>query len=460
MLSDSDLVDPASFRDPSGFVFYHEGVVYRQVNRYYRDNLDLLMSSGLYRHLVESGLMLPHADAELRLARTADVYKILRPEPVPFISYPYEWCFSQLQDAALATLAIQKRALEHGMCLKDAAAYNIQFVKGRPVLIDTLSFEIYRRGQPWVAYRQFCQHFLAPLALMSFTDVRLNQLARVYVDGIPLDLASRLLPRRALWRFSLLTHIVLHAQSQRRFAGSTTKARERHMSKGSLLGLVDNLESAVRRLVRRRQDSVWGDYYKQTTYSPAALEHKKRLVQTHLERIKPGRVLDLGANTGVFSRLAASSGAFTVAFDADSWAVEQNYLKVRADREENLLPLVVDLVNPSPDLGWGNRERRSALGRSTADAVMALALVHHMAIAENLPLPMIADLLADLAPWLIIEFVPKSDPQTQRLLASREDIFSDYTADKFESAFGARFVIESSERLIDSERTLYLMRRR
>ena len=175
----------SSFRDPSGFLFVEDGSLYRQVNQVYRENYDHLIESGLYDALVSKGLLIPHKEASSDLARTDDAYKVLKPQPVPFISYPYEWCFSQLKDAALLTLQVQKTAIDFGATLKDASAYNVQFVGPKPVLIDTLSFEKYTEGQAWVPYRQFCQHFLAPLALMSCTDVRLSQLSRTYIDGVP-----------------------------------------------------------------------------------------------------------------------------------------------------------------------------------------------------------------------------------------------------------------------------------
>src|SRR5687768_15426546 len=172
----------ASFRDPSGFLFSRDGVLYRQVNRRYEQGYARLMESGLYDRLVKAGLLIPHVEVDQAPAESDLSHKVIQPEHVPFISYPYEWSFSQLKDAALATLSIQRRSLKVGMSLKDASAYNIQFVRGKATLIDTLSFETYKEGQPWVAYRQFCQHFLAPLALMALKDVRLNQLLRVYIE--------------------------------------------------------------------------------------------------------------------------------------------------------------------------------------------------------------------------------------------------------------------------------------
>ena len=191
----NDGAPGGSFRDPSGFVYERDGVLYRRVHRSYAAHYDRLMDSGLYAALVGDGLLVPHEEVGPR-GGEQDPYATLRPERVAFVSYPYEWCFSQLKDAALTTLRIQERALGFDMTLKDASAYNIQFHRGRPVLIDTLSFECYEEGVPWVGYRQLCQHFLAPLALMAHRDVRLGGLLRLHLDGIPLDLASTLLPAR------------------------------------------------------------------------------------------------------------------------------------------------------------------------------------------------------------------------------------------------------------------------
>ncbi|MFC1593962.1 SAM-dependent methyltransferase, partial [Candidatus Omnitrophota bacterium] len=204
----------SSFRDPSGFLFYHNDSLYRQVNVIYKEHYEHLIHSGLYGALVKEGLLIPHVEVDLGLRRSDQGYKIIKPEVVSCISYPHEWSFSQLKDAALTTLTIQKKAMECGMSLKDCSAYNIQFKKGMPIFIDTLSFEKLQADQPWIAYRQFCQHFLAPLALMSYSDIRLNQLFRIYIDGIPLDLASRLLPGRTRFSPALFSHIHLHAKSQ------------------------------------------------------------------------------------------------------------------------------------------------------------------------------------------------------------------------------------------------------
>lgn len=451
-------VVPSSFRDPSGFVFWHENSIYRQINTVYKENYDRLMASGLHKALVKKGLIVPHEEVSLTGVASPSAYKIIRPEMVPFISYPYEWSFSQLKDAALTTLRIQREALEFGMSLKDCSAYNMQFVKGKPVLLDTLSFEEYEEGAPWIAYRQFCQHFLAPLALMSCRDVRLGQLCRSYLDGIPLDLASKLLPYRTRFSSTLLPHIHLHARTQARYADRHVGTKRPRLSRLGLIGIISSLESSVKGLKWTAGGTEWGDHYQDTNYSSEAFEYKRRVVAEFIEATHPRNVWDLGANTGVFSRIAGEKGIPTVSFDIDPAAVEKNYIECRRRGEIDILPLLCDLTNPSPGIGWENQERMSLAERGPADT--ALALVHHLAISNNTPLAKIAKFFAAICASAVIEFVPKSDSQVQRLLATREDIFVDYTQPAFESEFAKHFIIESTRPVAGSERVLYLMRRK
>ncbi len=450
-----------SFRDPSGFLFFRDGVIYRRINTVYKEHYDCLINSGLYKTLVDAGLLIPHVDVDSDYLKSDHTYLTIKPEPIPFISYPYEWCFSQLKNAALATLEIQKRALDFNMVLKDANAYNMQFRNNKPVLIDTLSFEKYREGEPWIAYEQFCQHFLAPLALMSYTDIRLNHLFKVFIKGIPLDLASGLLPFHTRLKISMLSHIHLHAKSQQYFADKpVSKEKKVKISRFALMGLVDSLTSAVKKLKIGTEYTEWGDYYEATNYSSEALNLKKRHVSEFLDKANPKTVWDLGANTGLFSRIASDRGIQTVSFDIDPLAVEKNYLECVEKGETNILPLLLDLTNPSPAIGWENRERMSVLERGRPDTVLALALIHHLAISNNLPLGDIAGFFSKMCNSLIIEFVPKNDSQVQRLLASREDIFPDYTQEVFENVFREYFTIQKSVGIKGSERILYLMEKK
>ncbi|NQT66775.1 MAG: SAM-dependent methyltransferase [Actinobacteria bacterium] len=453
-------VEPSSFRDPSGFLFYIEDRIYRQINKTYKENYNHLMNSGLYKTLVDAGLLIPHIETDISGPEPDKAYKIIKPESIPFISYPYEWCFAQLKDAALTTFKIQKIALDFEMTLKDCSAYNIQFVKGKPTFIDTLSFEKYHEGQPWIAYKQSCQHFIAPLALMSYRDIRLNQLFRIYIDGVPLDLASSLLPSSTNFKVSLLSHIHLHAKSQKHYADKAVKISGHKISRLSFMGLIDNLESTTRKMNWKAKGTEWADYYEDTNYSIDAINHKKKIVADFLDKTNPGIVWDIGANEGLFSRIASDKKMLTISFDIDPAAVQKNYLQSVKNNEEYILPLLLDLTNPSPGIGWENTERISLMHRGPADTVFSLALIHHLAISNNLPISKIANFFSLICDSLIIEFVPKDDSQVQRLLSTREDIFPDYTQQAFENEFSKYFIINSTIKIKESKRTMYLMKKK
>lgn len=450
---------PASFRDPSGNVFSHNGKIFRQVNNSYREHYDQAVRTGLFVALINDKLLISHQEVDVEPLERAFSYRVLEPEPLPFVSYPYEWCFGQLKDAALLTLQIQIRALEKGLTLKDASAYNIQFINSRPIFIDTLSFEKYREGEPWAAYRQFCEHFLAPLTLMSYRDVRLAQLQTTFIDGIPLDLTSNCLPFASRFRFGIVSHIHLHASAQRKYAG-TSLTRKQHLSLFAHRALIDNLKSTVEKLTWTPSDTPWGNYYTDTNYSVSAFDAKKKIVREFVNTVSPKTVWDLGANTGEFSKIAAENGARTIAFDLDYGAVEKSYQECKRTSTLNILPLHLDLSCPSPAVGWNNKERLSLIERGPADLTLALAIIHHLAISGNSPFENIAELLSQLSSHSIIEFVPKSDSQVQRLLSTRTDIFPDYTEEQFCRSFEKYFLIENVQTIPDSKRTLYLMKKR
>lgn len=416
------------------------------------------MNSGLYYELMSKKLLIPHS--EIKRSQKSSVYKVIQPQVVPFITYAYEWSFSMLKDAALTTLRIQKKALRFNMSLKDATPYNIQFLHGHPILIDTLSFERLEEGSPWVAYKQFCEQFLAPLALTGYSDVRCQQLLRANLGTVPLDLCTSLLPLRAKLNFGILLHIVLHGRSGKGTNRSETQHVKKNLKKGALLELIRSLENTIRSIPAPKQSTYWSDYTDQhspISYESRSVTEKRRIVSSFLRSQKPKVVWDIGANTGDFSRLASDQGAFTLSMDIDPMAVEKNYLKIKEKQEQFLLPLVMDLMNPSPMLGWANEERESLFSRPHPDTILALALIHHIAIGQNVPLEKIAQLFASLTTSLIIEFIPKDDSQVKQLLAHREDIFKNYSKDHFESVFKKYFLLKETKKIPHSKRILYRM---
>lgn len=455
-----------SFRDPAGFVFRRDGEIYRQVNDSHRPTYDACVESGLYAELHDLGLLVAHHEVDVPAADPSKGSLVLRPERIPFVSYPYEWSPGQLRAAAELTLELHRRALDKGFVLRDASAYNVQFLNGRPVFIDTLSFEPWVEGEPWIAYGQFCRHFLAPLALASRVDARLAGLSRVQIDGIPLDLASRALPRRTRFSFGLGVHLHAHARSQQRHAHDnaevSAKAPARRVSKQAMLGLVDSLTAVTRKQTWEPPKSAWRDYYAaRESYSGSSLDHKEVIVRDLLAEREARTIWDFGANTGRFSRIAAEvTGADVVAIEMDLSAVELNWRECVESPDTAVLPLLVDLSNPSPSQGWAHAERDSLEARGPADVGLALAVIHHLAIGNNVPLPAVTDWFARLARTLIIEWIPKEDPMVQRLLATREDVFEDYTTEAFEAAAEQDFVIRSRHPVEGSLRTVYVLEAR
>ena len=423
----------------------------------YRPEYDLLHSSGLYDKLSKEKLLISHS--ETSDIKSEGAYKVIKPEQLKWISYPYEWCFGQLKEAALTTLKIQEQALGHGMSLKDASAFNIQFHEGHAIFIDTLSFEKYENGKPWIAYKQFIQHFLAPLCLMHTKDLRLNQMMKLFIDGIPLDIASALLPKRTKLSPTILMHIHLHAKFQNKYSKSgVAQNKTQTIPKNNLLGIIDQLKSFIQKLELPKVQTEWGDYYTFTNYNDASFQAKTDIITEFGKQINPKSVWDLGANRGHFSRIFSAQNIPTIAWDIDPLAVEKNYFHIKKDQETTILPLILDLTNPTPGIGWANEERMSLSDRGPVDLVMALALIHHISISNNVPLEKVASFLKTIGKNLIIEFVPKEDSQVKILLQSREDIFDQYDIQGFEKSFLQHFEILSKKEIPGTSRTLYLMK--
>jgi hypothetical protein len=452
----------SSFRDPDGYIFVFEGEVYRVVNTSYRQNYDHLLSSGLYQKLAEKRLLIPFTEVDPTHFSLTEVYKVLKPERIPFISYPYEWSFNMLKDAALLTLKIQQIALAYGMSLKDASAFNVQFQNGKPVFIDTLSFELFSCKQPWIAYRQFCQHFLAPLALMANVDARLNRMLIIFLDGIPLDVTAKMLPVKNRFNLGLYLHIFLHAKSQNKHQNDYTRISDgkRKFSLKAMQALVEGLISTVENLSWKASGTEWADYTDEEVHKKEYTNLKTQVISELLDKAKPKTVWDFGANNGIYSRLASEKGIKVISFDLDPACVDLSYLLVKKNKAPNILPLFMDLLNVTPSIGWGGTERLSLYQRTRPDLIIALALIHHLAISANIPLESIASNFSRIADSLIIEFVSKEDEKVQLLLLNRQDIFPNYTQAHFEKIFLLYYRIEEILPSEYSSRTFYLMKKK
>lgn len=457
-MANPHIPHPSSFRDPSGYIFEKEGVLYRQVNTCFREDFDAFIQSGLYDRLVSEQLLIPHEVLPENITGDAAAYLTLKPQRVPVISYPYEWSFDRLRDAALLTLQLNRKAIDAGFILKDATPYNIQWYKGRQYFIDTLSFERYNEQLPWVAYRQFCECFLSPLLLMHYSQQPLHPLSLAYPDGIPLALTRSLLPRRSKFSIHTYLHIHLHAS----IAGRKKEiAKPAPFSRKKMERVLDSLETLIRSLKTPAAPSTWQHYYEEASLRNGYLEAKMKLVQAWVTEIPaPATAADLGANDGAFSKWLASKGIPVIAADFDANCINQLYLDIKKTGEPNLQPLVVDLANPSPAIGVNNAERSAFLDRLQADLVLALALIHHLVIGKNIPLPLLASMFQRTGKYVLIEFVPLEDEKVQGMLSQRKNIFAGYTAEAFEAAFEKYFTILKKEKIPGSDRTLYLFHRR
>ena len=451
------IAHPSSFRDPSGFVFEKEGTIYRQVNVLFREHFDYFTNSGCYTHLVKNGLLIPHEQINQNLTGDSAWYTTLKPEQIPFISYPYEWSFEMLKDAALLTLRLTKEALHFGMILKDATPYNIQWYDGRLRFIDTLSFEKYEEV-PWIAYRQFCENFLGPLLIMHYTKIPLHQLQLAWPDGIPLVVIKSLLPGRSIFSFHTYLHIYLHEKIVARGRGHYKDTQK--FPRKKLVNLISSLELLVNKLIFNANESSWSGYYEEASLRNNYLEEKKNIINRWLDRLETiNTAADLGSNKGEFSRLVAAKGIYTIATDYDPYCINDLYKSIKDSREKKILPLIVDLANPTPSIGFNNTERSSFHNRLDADLVLALALIHHLAIAKNIPLEKIAGIFHQTSRHLIIEFIPKEDVKIKIMLQQKKDIYPGYSEENFVASFSNFFSIVEKQTIPGSLRTLYLMKR-
>lgn len=451
--------DLASFRDPAGFVFYENNEVFRYISPSYYPKYKKLVISGLYKKLINKGYLIPFE--EIGKESTPDGEGlIIKPHKIPFISYPYEWTFSELKEAAQLTLEIQRVALEYGIQLKDASSYNIQFIGSKPIFIDILSFEYWNEGVMWKAYKQFCQHFLAPLTICSFCDPRMKSLFASNLDGIPLDLAKSLIPKTAYLHPSRFLHLWLHEFFQKksnvlqRKEINTDDILLKQPSRSSF-GLVQSLIGSIKNLERKKEHSLWKSYYQGNSYQEQALEQKKDVVANILSNLKPKMLWDLGSNEGLFTEIVSQYCHYSVAFDLDLTCIENMYNRLRKDENQSILPLHIDIANPSSGVGWVNKERMGLIERGPCDVAMALALIHHLIVSNGIPLKNIAKFFHQICSDLIIEYIPPSDPKFRQICQTNPRDFSFLTENLFISTFSEKFLLKIRIPIEKSLRVLY-----
>lgn len=459
MTKKSSNTHEASFRDPSGYVFFDGDVLRRAVNPIYFPQYKRLKETGFFETLFSNGLLIPHEETSVSEDKI-----ILTPEVIPFITNPYEWSFEQYKHAALHTLKLHKYALSKGFILKDATAYNITFHKGKPIFIDTLSFDFYEEGTPWRAYKQFITHFFGPLVLAKYHGTEILKMMQTHIDGIPVQLIASLLPKRTKFSSVLYTNIHLLAKMEAKHSEDyKAETKIAKLSKKAQENIIESLFDYIRKL-ELKEASEWGDYYSKTNYDAQAFETKKQLIQSWVAPLKPQKLIDVGGNDGTFARTVIDSVPHIIVTDIDSNAVNFNYQQVQKNKETNMLPFVCDVLQPAPGIGFNNTERSSLIERLTEyapDVTMALALIHHLTLSGNVPFEKSAAFFSSFSENLIIEFPKRDDSWVASLLVRKREFinhFDFYNENEFETAYQKYFTIVKKQPLEGTQRILYLMK--
>jgi hypothetical protein len=449
----------ASFRDPSGYMFYDGKTLRRAINPIYFPQYRNLTESGFFDTLIKNNLLIPHEETA-----SSEEKIVITPEAIPFITNPYEWSFEQYKHAALHTLKIQKYALSKGFILKDASAYNVTFHKGKPIFIDTLSFDFYEEGTPWRAYKQFIMHFFGPLVLAKYHGTEVFKMMQTHIDGISVKLIASLLPTRSKLSSVLYPNIHLLAKMESKHSEDyKAETKIAPLSKKAQENILDSLYGYIKNM-SLKETSEWGDYYSKTNYDEAAFEAKKELIKKWIKPLKPQKLIDVGGNDGTFARTVIDAVPDIIVTDIDSNAVDHNYKQLQKNKEINMLPFVCDVLQPAPGIGFNNTERSSLIKRLTdyaPDVTMALALIHHITLSGNVPFVKSAEFFATFSKNLIIEFPTREDSWAESLLVRKREFinhFDFYNEIEFEKGYAAYFTIEKKEVVQGTKRILYFMK--
>lgn len=459
-------LEPGSFRDRNGRIFYRERSVFRALDREAFQEWEALSATKFFPHAIAVGKIVQTelVSAIEKAPIPGDWQALLKHEPIPFISYPYEWCFGMLKDAAVLHLDLLQSAMDEDMILKDSSAYNVQWKGARPVLIDIPSFKRLTPGEAWVGYRQFCQMFLYPLFLQAYKNIPFQPWLRGSIDGITPEHCSSFLSLRDLFRPGVFTHVYLQNKFQRQYSQRQTSTRtqlqEAGFSKKLIQVNVNRLAGIIRRLAWKQAKSEWLNYAVDNSYSAADQQTKVAFVRDLVSSRTWKLVWDLGCNTGTFSRIAAENADYVLAMDGDHLAVEYFYRQLKAEENTRILPMLMNLADASPSLGWRGLERKSLTERGKPELTLCLALIHHIVISANIPMREFLDWIAGLGTSLVIEFVTKEDPMVKRLLLNKDDNYADCEIDYFEKCLSQLFDVARREKLASGTRYLYYARAR
>ncbi len=456
-------VEAGSFRDRHSRVYIGNNAVYRGISDRALSDWKQLTQTKFFPQAINQGkVVYTEQVAPEQVAAFPSMKEwaaILKHQRIPFISYPYEWCFGMLKDAALLQLELIEDALREDMTMKDASSFNFQWLGAHPVFIDVASFEKLSPGSPWAGYRQFCEMFLYPLMLQAYKNISFQSWLRGNIEGIDPVEFRKLFTARDIFRAGILMDVIAQAKLQSKYAETTRKVKDDIQRSGfrkeMIIANVRRLRKIVAGMEWKQSKSTWSDYATDNSYTDADGKRKAQFVREVVQEKHRDLVWDLGCNTGAYSRIASENAAYVLAMDSDQLAIERLYQELRSEKNESILPLVVNLANSSPALGWRGLERKTLPERGKPDLVLALALIHHVVISANIPLDEFIDWLATLGGDLVIEFVSKQDPMTQRLLKNKEDQYDEYTLVHFEESLQRHFQIVRRDNLASGTRYLF-----
>jgi len=452
---------PYSFKDPEGYITEINNTYFRVIAQQYQQEYDHLMQSGLYQELVTKYLLIPHT--ELQKADTReDCYKLLMPQQIHCVVYPFEWGFYQWKKMVLNYLEINKIALRYGMILKDASPYNFTFINQECILFDTSSFTFFREPETWKPYRQFCEEILAPFTLMHFNSLQWSRLSGAFITGLPLELVTKELSWKSHLNITCLLHLHWHAKFKNKKGQKAAVKKVSGFSNTQLLSLWQQINDSINSWdIKPDTEKKWENYYAEDIKLPSYLQDKENTVTEWIQNIQPQTTLDIGANTGKFSFIAAKYSKNVLALESDANCADQLYAASNLLEGNNVTIIHADITEPSPALGWANAEKKALRDRLQGDLLLALAVIHHLSIGRNVPLPFIAAEFARITSnYAIIEFIPRQDPQLQTLLENKKDIYSHYTEANFTASFSKYFQLIRMHQCQDSERKLFLWQKK
>ena len=455
------IYEAGSFRDPAGKIFYHDNQVYRELTEAGKKRFQFLNENNLLKKLIDKEFLIKTEiiDSKKSFKLEEESNLVIKHEKIDFISYPYEWTFDQLKDAAIFHLDLQIFLLEHDAKLIDATAYNIQFKNNKPLFIDVLSIDKYVDGEFWYGHKQFCENFLNPLLLKSKKGIDFNNWFKGNLEGISTSEINNILSWKDYLSYTIFFHVFLlnKIDTKSKISPKITQDKSKNLnrlSKNSFLSILKKLNNFIKKLNPKKQASTWDKYSKDNTYDEEESLIKLRIANEFYDKNNIKSLVDLGCNDGRFSEYAAQRKINVIGFDFDLNALNRAYNKSKK-KNLNFLPLYSDFTNPSSNLGWNDSERKSLNIRGKFEAAIALALIHHLVIAKNIPLEQAVKWLVSFSPIGLIEFVPKEDPTSQIMLSLKGDIFPDYNEKKFEEILSTYKKIKKISKITNSDRKIY-----